>query len=147
MGFPVYVNGRGRISSDVLALDTAVNEYDERLMFGTNPETGDWCIFVKMPWDWEGPSVDGNKALPILGFGKELPSRDYAIRQLYQSDSLRHGEQILDEMNRQNKAVQDVARAKSDDQSGQLAEVLEWGFRKKGVHPSSRVFVPDTKGD
>ena len=30
-------------------VDKAVREYDERLMFGVNEDTGDWCVYR----DWE----------------------------------------------------------------------------------------------
>lgn len=137
MGFVTFVQGRGMVDSDVLAVDRAVSEYDERLYFDRNPETGDYCIYMKM--------LPGEAPLPILGFEKVIPSPEAALRRLYAADSMRQGEEILNGMRRRNHDALEPLRRKADDASGQLAEGLEILYRKTGDHPSPRVFVPGDK--
>lgn len=136
MGFVTFVRGRGAVDSDVLAVDRTVNEYDERLYFDRNSETGDWCIYLK--------TVAREPDLPILGF-QEIPHPEDALKRLYQADSLRHGEEILDGMRRRNHDALAPLRQKTDDAAGQLAEGLEVLHRKMGSHPNPRIFVPGDK--
>jgi hypothetical protein len=133
MGFVTFVQGRGMVDSDILVVDKAVSEYDERLYFDRNLDTGQWCIYLKTP-----PS---EADLPILGFD-EVPNPEAAVKRLWQADTLRHGEKILNDMWKRNEKRLQPLRDKADDASGQAAEVLEWSHRKMGTHPTPRVFVP-----
>lgn len=136
MGFVTFVRGRGAVDSDVLAVDRAVHEYDERLYFDRNQETGDWCVYLK--------TIPQEPDLPLLGF-QEIPSPEAALRRLYKADTLRHGEEVLDGMRRRNHDALEPLRQKADDAAGQLAEGLEVLHRKMGSHPSPRIFVPGDK--
>lgn len=136
MGFQVFVNGRGMVDSGVLAVDRAVNEYDERLYFDRNRDTGDYCVYIKTPAN--EPDV------PVIGF-QEIPHPEDALKRLYHADSLRHGEEILEGMRRRNEAARKEAGRTADEASGQMAEGLEWAFRKQGAHPSPRIFIPGDK--
>jgi hypothetical protein len=121
------------VDSGMLAVDKAVSEYDERLYFEHNPETNQWCIFLK--------TIPSEPDLPLLGWD-EIPNVDVALRRLYNADSLRHGEKILNDMKRHNKAIDKKYADKTSDGAGQVAEVLEVMHRKQGTHPVSRIFVP-----
>lgn len=136
MGFPTFVAGRGMVDSEVLAVDRAAGEYDERLYFDRNQETGQWCVFLK--------TIPSEPDLPIFGWDS-IPHPDDAIKRIHQADSLRHGEEILDRIDRENAERERPYKEAVDDAQGQLAEAFEWGFRKQGVHPQARIFVPGSK--
>lgn len=133
MGFVTFVSGRGMVDSDVLAVDRAVSEYDERLYFDRNLETGQYCIYLR--------TIPSEPDLPLFGFD-EIPQPLEAVGRLHRADTLRHGEQILDDMKRRNENNLEPLRRKTDDAEGQTAEGFEWAFRKMGAHPSPRIFVP-----
>lgn len=137
MGFPTFVVGRGMVDSDVLAVDRALNEYDERLYFDQNAQTGQWCAFLKTP-----PSEPD---LPIFGWDY-VPDPEGAIRRIYQADSLRHGAEILNQIDRANDERNRPYDEAVENATGEVAEAMEWGFRKMGAHPTSRIFVPDKEG-
>jgi len=107
----------------------AVNEYDERLMFGRH-DNGDWCIFVKMP--------HGKNPLPVLGFGTELPTPEEAVRRADAANTRRHGQKVLDQI----MADDARRRAKLDKESEELAEVYaEIMMDAQGVK-APQIFVP-----
>lgn len=133
MGFPTFVYGRGMVDSEEFAVDSALNEYDERLYFGRNQETGQWCAYLKTP-----PS---DPDIPIFGWDY-IPDPYDALRRIHQSDSLRHGDEILDRIDRENRERNRPYEEAVEDATGQLAEAFEWGHRKMGNHPTSRIFVP-----
>jgi hypothetical protein len=119
-----------------------VVEYDERLIFSQHPLNGQWCIFMKMPADYETETqIDGNNVLPLLGF-RDIPHPEDAVKRLWQADTLRHGEQMLDEMNRRNAARKAEYEKAASDSSGEAAEAMEWFNRQAGTHPSPRIFIP-----
>lgn len=134
MGFITFVQGRGMVDSNVLSVERAVSEYDERLYFDRNTETGQWCVYLK--------TIASEPDLPLLGFD-EIPAPESAVKRLYQADSLRHGEQILDGMRARNHKALEPLRTATDDAAGQAAEGLEWAHRKMGNHPKPRIFVPN----
>jgi hypothetical protein len=141
----LYVPGRGMVNLSATRVDSAVSEYDERLMFAQHPENGQWVIMLKMPSDYDGPdglSLDGTtKVIPILGFDN-IPHPDDALKRLYQTDTLRWGEQILDDMNRRNEDRKKQFDAQAAEGSGEAAEAMEWFYRNEGKHPQARIFVP-----
>lgn len=114
----------------VLRVDKAVQEYDENLRFGRNEETGQWCIFRL---------VRGENPLPILGFN-EIPHPEDACKRLFQADAMRRGEEILDEMNRQNEELDKHVDAAADEANGIAAEVYEHAFRMMGKTPYLKSF-------
>lgn len=133
MGFQTFVYGRGMVDSDELAVDRRLNEYDERLYFARNLDTGQYCAYLKTP-----PSEPD---LPIFGWDS-IPDPEQAIRRIHQADALRHGDEILDRIDRQNAERERPYKEAVEDAEGELAEAFEWGFRKMGTHPSPRIFVP-----
>lgn len=123
---------------------TAVNEYDENLIFAMHPETQQWCIFRKIPNDTPvlngyGTEIAGQRVVPILGFN-DIPHPEDAIKRLWNADAVRHGEEILDKMNRENEALKEPARKKAQDGAGILAEGMEWAFRERGY--GDKLVVP-----
>lgn len=115
----------------------AVRMYDENLAFGRNEETGQWCIFMRQGTTQAASTND----LPILGFN-DIPHPDDAITRLRKSDARRRGQEILDELNKYNEDINLERKRRADDAIGQTAEAFEYGFRKMGKHPQSRIFVP-----
>lgn len=119
-------------------VNKAVREYDPDLSFGRNEQTGQWCIFLK-----HGTNEITNEGdLPILGFG-QIPHPDDAVKRLYESDARRRGREIVDSIQRHNDAIQAEKDAAAKEASDIAAEAFEWGFRKMGAAPVSKVFVPD----
>ena len=129
----IYVPGRGYMDSMAYLVDRKVTEYDERLYFSRNQETGDWCIFLKNRTDAD---------LPLIGW-REVPSSDTAIKWLYEHDSVRHGEKMLDDMNRRNKDIDKQHDEKRSELTGEIAEHIEVVTRWTGNHPNPRIFVPE----
>lgn len=119
------------------AIRKAVREYDSNLDFGRNETTGQWCIFLKQGATAASQEVD----LPILGF-QDIPHPDDALRRLHQSDALRTGNQILEQINRHNAAIEKQRDIAGEEASAETAEAFDWGFRQMGKAPHSKVFIP-----
>jgi hypothetical protein len=140
----LYLPGRGMVNLAATRVDGAVNEYDERLLFAQHPENGQWCIMIKMPASYDGPDglhLGTDRVIPILGFD-DIPHPEDALRRLYKADTLRWGEQMLDDMHRRNEARKKELGRAADDATGQTAEAMEWANRVTGTHPQKRIFVP-----
>lgn len=116
----------------------AVQDYDPNLEFGFNERTKQWCVYLKRG----AMAASADADLPILGFD-HIPGRDEVQRRLYQSDALRRGHEILDQINRHNDDIHRRSDAVSDEDT-QLAETLEWALRKTGRR-SDKVFIPGDK--
>lgn len=119
------------------AVNKAVREYDPDLAFGRNEQTGQWCIFLKHG----ATEATSGGDLPILGFGS-IPHPDDAVKRLYETDARRRGREIVDSIQRHNDALQKEAEVRAQEASDATAEAFEWGFRKMGAAPVSKVFVP-----
>lgn len=127
----IWLPGRGDTSLGELAVDKAVQEYDPLLRFGRNNDNGQWCIFL---------IKRGEAPLPVLGFDR-VPHPDDALRRLYQSDALRRGNEILDEViadRERHDAALELAAKEAD---AQLAEAGEWALREQGKTPHKRVYI------
>lgn len=141
MNVPVtklWIPGMGEVNLEEYRVHKAVQEYDERLMFGRNMDTGDWCIFVKMP--------RGEDPVAVLGFGKRVPDPREAVQRADAANTRKHGAQIIEAMEKHNRALDAEKALRTGELSEVGAEILEYGFRKQGAHPSPRVFFPG-KGD
>jgi len=117
----------------------AVQDYDPNLDFGFNEVTQQWCVYLKRG------TMAGSKDsdLPILGFD-HIPGRDEVQKRLYRSDSLRRGHEILDEINKHNDDIIERGDRRTDEAAGQVAETLEWAYRRVGSDksPTTKVFFP-----
>jgi hypothetical protein len=120
----IYLPGRGMTDLSAMRVHKAVQEYDERLMFARNTDTGQWCVYIQPERDAE--------PLPIIGFD-EVPSSEHVIGELYKRDAVRRGSEILDAVNRNNERIRQKYEDAASEGSGIAAEALEWGFRKQGV--------------
>jgi len=112
----------------------AVQDYDPNLDFGFNEKTKQWCVYLRRGTMAASAEAD----LPILGFNR-IPGRDELHKRLYQSDALRRGHEILDEINKHNDDL--LAGARDDEATAELAEVLEWANRKEGQTRYTKVFT------
>lgn len=125
------------VDSDVLSVERVVNEYDERLYFDRNLESGQYCVFLK--------TVPSEPDLPIFGWDY-IPDPEAALRRIHQADALRHGEEILEQIDRANAERNRPYDEKVEEAEGELAEAFEWGLRKLSPNAPKRIFVPDKEG-
>lgn len=106
----------------------AVREYDDSFRFGQHQVTGDWVVCIKNQ--------------PVFGFGRELPHPDDVPKILARHDMKRRGHEIMDELDRKNKADQAEREYQRQQNTGIVAEHFEHAFRQEGRHPVPRIFVP-----
>lgn len=108
-------------------VDRAVKEHDDRLMFGRNEETGDWCIFIRMPGD--------RAPFPVIGFQQNIPEPHEAIRKLNEGDTRKHGDRMLLEARKADEQRRKELEYVSDQAAAESAEVVEFMMRKHGKSP------------
>ena len=135
----LYIPGRGSMDIKAWRVDAAVKDYDERLMFAKNEETGDWCIFIKMPT----PAAP----YPVLGFGDNIPTVDEARQRLRSTDTMRSGEAIYRDMVRSQEKYRANLKSKTDEAAEEAAEPIEFLMRKEGKSPITKVFYSKKGGD
>jgi hypothetical protein len=123
----IYIPGRGSVDSDVYKVDRAVNQYNDRLSFEFNEAGQDYCIFMRMPYP-ENPVV-------ILGFGDRVPHPDEACKRLWESDTMRHGDKILNDILKSQEEFKNAKRYAADQASSDSAERVEHLMRKNGDSP------------
>lgn len=128
----IYIPGRGSVDSGVYKVDAAVRQYNERLSFKLNEDTGDYCIFMRMPH----PEPD----LPILGFGRTIPHPDEACKKLWESDTMIHGDKILNDILKSQEDFKNAKRYAADQASADSAERVEHLMRKNGDSPVIKSF-------
>src|SRR5690348_15009669 len=109
----------------VWRLNIAAGEYDPRLMVGRNEANGAWTVFVKT-----GPTTPPHPVLHLGWDVSELPHPDDLKKRLYQMDTLRHGEKILERMNRRNEEIKREQRRASDEAIELAAEAMAWGHSR-----------------
>lgn len=134
----IYIPGRGSVDSDVYKVDRAVNQYNERLSFEFNEAGQDYCIFMRMPYP-ERPII-------ILGFGEKVPHPDEACKRLWESDTMIHGDKILNDILKSQEDFKKAKRYAADQASGDSAERVEKFLRGKGHSPVVKVFPNDKRG-
>ena len=128
----IYIPGRGSVDSGVYKVDAAVRKYNERLSFKLNEDTQEYCIYMRMP----RPEPD----LPILGFGREVPHPDAACKKLWESDTMIHGDKILNDILKSQEEYKAALRYNSDQASADSAERVEHLMRKNGDSPVIKSF-------
>jgi hypothetical protein len=133
----IWIPGKGEHDIRVWRVDKAVREYNERLMFGRNEETGDWCVFIKAPHPQD--------PIAVLGFGDEIPEPDAAIKRLYEADTLRHGDKILNTILREQADYKKQLEYASSQASEESAEVIEHMMRMRGDSPVIKSFSKEVK--
>jgi len=128
----IYIPGRGSVDSSVYKVDAAVRQYNERLSFGLNEDTQEYCIFMRMPHP--------EPVLPILGFGREVPHPDAACKKLWESDTMIHGDKILNDILKSQEEYKAALRYNSDQASADSAERVEHLMRMNGDSPVIKSF-------
>jgi hypothetical protein len=128
----LWIPGMGNTNSKAYLVDRAVNAYDERLMFARNEDTGDWCIFIRLP----RPS----DPYPVIGFQDRIPEPVEAIDRLKAADTMRVGEQIYREVVKSQEDYRKKFEYASDEASAESSEVVEHLMRKHGKSPIIKSF-------
>jgi len=125
----IWLPGQGVVDMAPMKVHRAVSQYDERLMFGRH-ENGDWCIFVKMP--------HGKKPLPVLGFGRELPTPEEAVRRADAANTRRHGQKVLDQIMADDRRRRREVEKRSEQLAETYADIM---IEAQGVK-APQIFVP-----
>ena len=128
----IWIPGKGEYDVRVFRVDRAVKEYNERLMFGRNEETGDWCVFIKAPAPQE--------PIAVLGFGNDIPEPDAVIKRLYQADTLRHGDKILNTIVREQEDYRKMLDYNANQATEDSVERVEHMMRMRGDSPIIKSF-------
>ena len=115
----------GMVDVRVWRLNIAAGEYDPRLMVGRNEANGAWTVFVKT-----GPTTPPHPVLHLGWDVSELPHPDDLKKRLYQMDTVRHGEKILERMNRKNEEIRKHNARAADEATELAAEALAWGHSR-----------------
>ena len=123
----LFIPGRGSVDTRAWRVDQAVNEYDERLLFAKNEETGDWCVFVRMP--------GAEPPYPVCGFGREIPSVDDVMLRIRRADTMRNGDAIYNDLVRSQEKYRAELAYKGDQAADESVEVVEHFMRKHGKSP------------
>lgn len=134
----LFIPGQGNVDTGAYRIDRAVNAYDERLMFARNEETGDWCVYIRMPRP-EPP-------YPVIGFGQTVPAIDDVMHRIRQADSMKHGEAIYRDLVKSQKDYRDNLNKQAAEASAEAAEPVEHLLRKEGKSPVVKVFLNEKKG-
>lgn len=151
----LYLPGRGMVDlaafRDEAAVHQAVQEYDERLLYATNPQTGLPTVFIKMgPWDNPafdndaGIDIDGERVFPVLSFNGTPPA-DTVVAELAKRDTIRHGSKLLEELHAHNARVKAQYEAEAAEADGIAAEAYESYLHGQDLLNYKRVFRPDPK--
>lgn len=123
----LFIPGRGVMDSRVYLIDRALNDYDERLMFARNEDTGDWCVYVRMPAP-EPP-------FPVFGCGHDIPEPKELIARVKEGDMMRNGDRIYNDMIKSQEKYRADLKYKGDQASEESTEVVEHFMRQHGKSP------------
>jgi len=118
-------------------INKALQQYDADLGFGLNEETKQWVVFLKKG------STEATKEghVPLFGFQK-FPTLDEVMNKVRKGDLRKRGTEMLDKAHREAELERRRIKRDSLDHSEAVAEVFDWAFRKEGIHPFPRIFVP-----
>jgi len=126
----VFHNRLGYVDFNVVKVDKAVEQYDERLFLDKHPETKDWVVYIRM----ERPA----EPYPVLGLGWELPQVHEVIQKLRESDSRR--EEIRQRMLKYNADLQKQREYAIQEEVKQGAELAEFISRKEYRAPETKSY-------
>lgn len=127
MTIPVMHNRLGLVDSNIVALDSAANDYDEKLTVGRH-DSGQWAVYVAM----ERPQ----KPYPVFVLNEPLPSPHELIERLRASDMMR--QDLRKQVNDANTAWEAEIDRKGRAEISQAAEVVEYIGRKEGVYQETQ---------
>ena len=123
----LFIPGHGNMSSKQFLIVSALKEYDEKLMFARNEETGDWCVYARMPHP-EPP-------FPVFGFGPELPDKHTVLDRVKSGDLRQNSDRLYREIVRSQEKYKANLNYNSDQASGESTEVVEKFMRIHGKSP------------
>ena len=119
----LWIPGRGD-GADLADLQAAVKQHDDALLLARHELTGDWCIFIE-----NISPISAGKPLPVIGLGKELPSKETILSRLHAADTRIHGSAILGGINQANETQRTLKREAADAATEAAAEAYEWAHR------------------
>lgn len=135
---------RGMVDSRVWRLSQAAREYDERLSVGRNEKNGNWTVYIARE--------RGKDPYPVMNLGPHvemLPTPDELKVKLFNGDTVRHGTKILEDIDRNNDAIQDEYARKADEGIEALAEAQVWAHRRLSNNRNKviKVFPGEKRAD
>lgn len=125
-----YHKTLGLVDINVIQVDAAINEYDERLYLDKHPETGDWVVMIRM----ERPSAP----YPVYGFQYVLPSAREVVQKLRETDSQR--EDIRKNIIKYNEEREKALDYEVKQNVAAGAELVEHIARKEGRIPEYKSY-------
>ena len=123
----LFIPGQGNMSSKQFLIVSALKEYDEKLMFARNEQTGEWCVYSRMPYP-EPP-------FPVFGFGPELPDKHVVMDRVKSGDLRKNSDRIYKEIIQSQEKYRADLKYKGDQASEESAEVVEKFMRIHGKSP------------
>jgi hypothetical protein len=119
----IHIPGTGDVDLAALAVQRAIEAYDEKLMLAKHEHTGDWCVMLKRgPWDGE--------PFPVLGLGRgALPSPEEVTQRMFAADTKRHGDKLLSQIRGNVAAREKVVTDKADEGTFNAVEAYDWAFK------------------
>jgi hypothetical protein len=115
----MYSRELGTVPVKVWKIHNWCQQYDDRLTYRMNDETGQWCVFLKMP----RPAQD----MPL--FGQNQPNLPDVMEHIQRTDSWNYAKDLLDRVNKDNKRHEDQMAKKMIDPVGEGAEKIFWATR------------------
>ena len=128
----MLIPGHGITDTRAYMVDAAVKQYDERLMFSQNEDTGDWCVFIRMPRP--------ERPYPVFGFGQDIPDASVVLERLKRADTMRNGDAVYREVVRSQEQYRKNLEYNTDQAGEESAEVIEHFMRKEGKSPIIKSF-------
>lgn len=126
----IYLPELGMVPDGTVRVVNELRNYDERLYLKRNPDSGEWCVYVKQEY---GSILDD---MPVLGLGAEIPTDWYFVLAKIQSmDTLRYAKDLLTDMNKSNARRQQAALNQRNDAVMEAAEHMEYALRREGNSP------------
>lgn len=131
----IWLPGQGVVDLGPMKIHRALQAYDERLIFGrindeSHPGYGDWVAFVKMP--------HGQNPVPVIGFGKEMPTPEEAVARCDRANTRKHNDTLL----RMIKEDDERRRAAIDKEFEKLQEVYVDIMKEAKGHKAPQIYVP-----
>ena len=126
-------------------INRALTDYDERLFFARNDDTGQWTVYVKMERGLGYPVVHGETAMPIFAFPWYVHPGDLDVAEIMDrikdSDSQRRGIELLERMNAHNEKLKEPFERAASEATGIAAEVIESYKHDQGQTSHKRIFM------
>jgi len=123
----LFIPGHGNMSSKQFLIIDALKRHDERLVFARNEETGDWCVFTRMPYP--------EPLFPVFGFGQEMPDLHTVMDRVKSGDLRKNSDRLYKEIIDSQEKYRADLKYKGDQASEESAEVVEKFMRIHGKSP------------